>query len=828
MIEGDAELLDWFDNRAKPFLESYAAERIQPLSGEAERLRALNALPSETMVCCLGSAGVGKSTLINALVAGDRQVLPAGGIGPLTALATTVRYSETRKFVATYHRPKFLWQIVLPLTSACMRLRAPALVGDPTVGYNDAQIDIAATVNGALGVEISQEEISTAEGDGAEAEDGPSRLGDFKKMARQLVTGNQFSPADDSYLVDALRWALGAKAIFGHAPNFHDEPRLIRLKQALECSKGGAQYSREDTGDSRAFLLDLEEHAARSLAPLIAKIEVGWPSQLLRSGIVIVDLPGVGVASDVYRTMTQSYVRDQARAVLLVLDRAGVTEAVLESIRSSGYWDRLVGASYDPDADPCALIVAVTKVDEVAEAEYEKYQDVAREVRPKKSELYAKKVEEMVEGIRNQTSNQLAALQDTNNADLAEARNAARDQLLKLLQVHPVSAPDYRRILVDDEDDRPRVARTQAITGIPRLSETLAALAVDLQARQSASAKRVRDRLVRGVLGELAILQSQWQGEQRIAEEAEQLRRDLEEAVRPWREELANRQGGFREYLQAVMAEKISALVAEAREAAEEEIAQYLRGLQGCHWATLRAAVRRGGTYYGSRQIDLPTDIGDRFQEPMAGVWGMRLLRDIRKRTGLYASDCVTHVGRVCSWARQQGSRVNPAILDRQEQRISDQAALLKQVGKEASDELRAVVRSELQRAISGPIRKRCEQFIESGEDIGSGVKFRILSLFNELARESSKAAEVPARRILEKRFEEVRVQIDAAFADWSDPIAETVDAIASSNSQRLRRADQKRRVQVATELAEVQRAMPAWMVSAGGNNSTTANEFVS
>ena len=227
---------------------------------------------------------------------------------------------------------------------------------------------------------------------------------------------------------------------------------------------------------------------------------------------------------------------------------------------------------------------------------------------------------------------------------------------------------------------------------------------------------------------------------------------------------------------------------------------------------------KRQGTYYGSRQIDLPTDIGDRFQEPMAGVWGMRLLRDIRKRTGAYATDCVTYVGRVCDWARQQGNRVNPAILDRQEQRIKDQAALLKQVGKEASDELRAVVRSELQKAISGPIRRRCEQFILSGDDIGPGVKHRILNLFSELARESSKAAEGPARRILEKRFEEVRAQIDEAFAEWSDPIAETVDAIASSNEQRLRRADKQRRARVAEELELVQRTIPEWVASSAAS----------
>ena len=818
----DIELLAWFESHAKPFLEAYAPERVQSLKSEATRLAQLNGLPTETMVCCLGSAGVGKSTLINALVAGDRQVLPAGGIGPLTALATTVRYSAQRRFSVRYHKPRFLWQIVLPLTAAAARARRETPLPVQAAAGTPESWDLAAPAE--LDEEITSEDLRSAEQDAAgEGEEGRTRIGEFARMARQLVTGGQFAEADDAYLVDALRWALGASPLFGHVPRPDDEPRLRRLRAALELAKKGTTYVREEAGDSREFLRDLEDHAAKALAPLISEIEVGWPSDLLKSGLVIVDLPGVGVASDVYRAKTQAYVRDQARAVILVLDRAGVTEAVLDSVRSSGYWNRLVGAAYDPEADPCALVVAVTKVDEVAEAEFEKYLDLPREERPRKADLYAQKVQEMVQGIRSQTATQLASLQDSSNSDLAEARAAARDQLLGHLQVHPISAPDYRRILADDDDDRPRIARDVDGTGIPGLSSALRQLANDLQTRQAESVAKVRDRLVRGLVGELAILESQWQGEQRVAEEAERLRRDLDEAVRPWREELANRQGGFREFLQAVMAEKIAGLVIEARSAAEEEITSYLQELQHCHWATLRAAVRRGGTWVGSRQIDLPADIGDRFQEPMAGVWGMRLLRDIRKRTGVYAGDCVTHVGRVCDWARGQGSRVNPAILQRQEERIADQAAQLKQVGKEAADELRAVVRSELQRAIAGPIRKRCEQFIENGDDIGPGVKQRILGLFRELARESARAAEQPARRILERRFEEVRSQIDVAFAEWSDPIAETVDAIASSNEQRMRRADVKRRAKVLAELTLVREAMPVHAAAALGTPITPA-----
>ena len=53
--------------------------------------------------------------------------------------------------------------------------------------------------------------------------------------------------------------------------------------------------------------------------------------------MILVDLPGVGIAQDPYRDVTKSYVRDKARAVVLTVDRAGPTESTMDLIRSSGF-----------------------------------------------------------------------------------------------------------------------------------------------------------------------------------------------------------------------------------------------------------------------------------------------------------------------------------------------------------------------------------------------------------------------------------------------------------------------------------------------------------
>jgi ATPase subunit of ABC transporter with duplicated ATPase domains len=54
-------------------------------------------------VCFLGASGIGKSTLINALV--GESLLPQGGIGPLTAQALCVRYGAQAAFKVQYHSP---------------------------------------------------------------------------------------------------------------------------------------------------------------------------------------------------------------------------------------------------------------------------------------------------------------------------------------------------------------------------------------------------------------------------------------------------------------------------------------------------------------------------------------------------------------------------------------------------------------------------------------------------------------------------------------------------------------------------------------------------
>jgi len=809
----NVEVMDWFEKAAKPFLHKHAPDRLPALEADYERLKRLLAKPDEVTICFLGNSGVGKSTLLNALAAGGSQVLPAGGIGPLTAQATEVRYSIERRFRVIYHSKGHLWKVAFALESRLNAEKQAAMKrseGAEAAVIDDADSDLAR--------ELSASDIEDAKGRAVlerRADDSDAPLQDglegFIKQAKNIVCGNQFSERPLTYLVDGLRLACGREKRWGAEIDVADLARIERIQAILKSPKEDRSHERREGNDPRGFQQDMVDHAAGFLSPLIERIEVGWPSELLKSGVVLVDLPGVGIAQDAYREVTSSYVREKARAVIVTVDRAGPTESTVELLRTSGYWERLVGASDDPASDACAMLIAVTRVDDVTQTEWENRVSALPHgaSRPKKRDVFAGLVDEFKPRMRAQISDQLGKIGESSNASVNTAREQARSSILESLEIHPVSAPELKKILADDEEDRPFLQDAEQ-TGVPELQRSLTLLATTELTARHALIQQVTDRLATALHGEIQLIESSWQRENRAEEEAERLEAALRPVLDEKRGEYRARAAAFREYLEATVQAKIEALVLEARSVAEEEVAGYLHRLRGAHWATLRAAVRHGGTFYGSRNINLPDDITSYFQEPMAAVWGQKLLRDMRKRTGELSSDIVQIVRELCDWANEHGgATVNKKLLATQQERIGLLAEQMRSVGKEAVDELRDTVKNELAATIRAPIRTACEKFVRDGNDLGPGVKHRILDLFNGLAKTATDAAKAPAIKILQHNAAQVRKDIQAELKKGGDPIQDTADLIIEKHEDRIRRSDAQKRRGVLQEVQDVLERFP-------------------
>jgi len=664
-IERIVQLEKWYVSLGRPLLEEHQPARLAELDEAITRARKLANLEHEEIAFCfVGRSGVGKSRLINALVAGKEIVLPAGGIGPLTALAMEVRFGEAPRFEAEYHDSKTMGQVLFALEQWHTRelTRLTASTG--------SAVAVAMEHSDEL---VEAPELALAETDPTGGE--LSRIGTFRQQAQLLVRGRQDEETELPYLLDALRFALGRESKWQVALESRDQDRLNRLKRILSTGDS-RRFSRDQRADESidGFRKDLSEHAAGFLAPLIRELRIWWPSPLLAGGLVLVDLPGVGVSGDVYKAAARSWVVDKARAIILVVDRSGVTEPDAELLRRSDFLTRLLFSADDHAADPITLSIAVTQLDSVAQTEYEK--DRTRKKREHLDEIFALCRSRM----KSQVSQQLQSVWREEDEALRKAKKQVIDNLVDQVRVFPLSAFQYRLFLGKDPED-PTFLTEDEQSGIPAMARGLTDLIQDVRKRAQRASDESAQRFVDQVVGIARVIDAQWQGEHRAEQEVERLRGELEEVLAPLRKEFQSRQGAFREFLRQTVPEQIRARVEESKAQAARSIRRLLIGLSTAHWATLRASVRREGTFHGARYINLPDDFAQMFVEPLAESWGRTIIQSIRKRTREFADDCVSQVEQLVEWCRGQGARVDSKLIEAQLDAIRADAKQIDSVG---------------------------------------------------------------------------------------------------------------------------------------------------
>ncbi len=778
------KLIQWYRKYIRPFFSDHEPDKLTEFDKDCQRVEEIEAdLQQQLPVCFLGGSGVGKSTLINALVFGKDSYIPSGGVGTLTAQALTVCYGEQPSFEVHYHSVDKINRVVFTLERYYQ----------VQLGYQEGKD--AEVKPEDLGLDVSDEDetnqlISLANDD---TDNKDKQI----KQATLMIAGNQDANRELPYLIDALLLAYGRPARHGSQILTDDQERIKGIQKALQYGKNKRPLVCSE-GSEPNFRKLLHEHATGYLAPLIRDLKVKWNIEMLKGGLTLVDLPGVGVAGDVKAEVTEKWIREHAKAIVLVVDTRGVRETEAELLRNSGFLNRLLYAAHDPSSDPVVLMVAVTHTDKIAEEEYLNNRTNASS---KKRADYLAEVCDKVRGsITNQVEEQLTNVWKATTG-LSDAKAEVVKEIVAKLQVHPVSAPQYRRFLMDDEDAPPFI-KTAKQSNIPQMLDALRQVvqcrAADRQQKLEAEERRFFNRL----RARITVIKTQWEEETRAEAEAEEMRRVLQQFIETekLRLDFSNRQGAFREYLKSTLPTQIKMLVSEASNNARKEVYAFLLALKNAPWNTLRAAVTRGGTFYGSRHINLPHDFALKFEEPIAEVWGKTLLDEIRKRTKEYADDSVNHVEIILSWARQQGARVKTNVLEAQVKVLKVDAQKINAVGKEAVDELREEVKNSLIKKIENPIRKRCESFVEKGQHIGPGVKLRILDLFSELANETIGSATEPAIELLTNRFRKVEKQILDVFnehQEYNDPITAASNAIVASHERNLIRSDKKKREMV-------------------------------
>jgi hypothetical protein len=800
-IKKSTALLHWYESSVRSFLERQVPDAVGSLDQEMGRLKEALSASTDTHVCLVGDSGIGKSTLLNSLIAGDRTIVPSGGVGPLTALATEVRYSTEPHLRASYHRKQHLWRVAAALNFHVARSKKSP---DIPIGADSEPPELTPQDQEEIKAEVASALDESNEASGR-------KLDEFTRMARLMVTGSQNEQRSLEYLADALSVACAVKPRWGSELSIEDQKRIVRVSSALQMAADATPLQVREGEDKKGFRELLREHSAGFLSPLIERIEVGWPSELLRGGLVMVDLPGVGVVGDVYKLETQRFVREKARAVILVVGRSGPTESVMDLLRTTGFWDRLLLSSDDPSADPCNLILVVSRMDDLANEYWFQLEPDDEGRRPRsKSDVFVEKSSQISREMRAQFEQQLATFVPSEGSEaIRHGRESARAALLESFKLFPVSAVEYRRLLAKNEEDRGFLTSTDE-SGIPPLATALRALAESHDKLRSQRIEGLTLQFAGLIAGHVDSLEAVWRSD-RATEEAERIRAALDVVLEEKTRQLSDRRSSFRTFLNQTVPAQIRIAVLEAKEEARKDVQRYLRSLRDAHWATLRAAVQRGGTYYGARHIDLPGDIGVRFQDPVAAVWSQSLLKAIRKETYSLATDARELVVQICDWAaREQGAFVDEKVIEAQRKAVSAQAERLREVGKDAIEELRSVVKTEVVEAIEKPIRAVCKKFVDDNQHVGPGVKSRILDLFEALASDATDAAGKPTERILSANYANVNTDIKNAFEEWGEPLQSVADAIVERHEDRMKRSDAQKRAKVLSAIAEIRSTAPA------------------
>ena len=217
---------------------------------------------------------------------------------------------------------------------------------------------------------------------------------------------------------------------------------------------------------------------------------------MLSSGLTLVDLPGLGIANDQYRNVTQTWVRNKAKAIALVVDRGGITEESAELLRASGFIGRLLHAADDPSTDAVQLLIVAVKLDLTADDEWSAEKQNSPDNARRWVEHFASVQERMEATLGAQVRDQvIGGLRQGSFEGVRQDIDRVAKHLIDSLSIHTVSAPQFRKLAIGDEEDRPRIQDPWQ-SGIPQLREAIAELAKQREERTEDGLIRVVDQFV--------------------------------------------------------------------------------------------------------------------------------------------------------------------------------------------------------------------------------------------------------------------------------------------------------------------------------------------
>ncbi len=739
-----------YDAEVRPALGGAEAQPVSDLDTAAQLLRVALAMQHVLRVGFLGESQVGKSSIINALV--GQRVLPSGGVGPLTASATTIAYSARPLVRVRYHARKRINEFRFALQGYLQSLgELSPTGGDPPPETPEAGSDDATPTSFAT-MDFSKANEGT--------DDGPTderrRMGEYLvKQARLMLGAPDTMPRTNVFhLVRALAAKDETSVAVPADPDLRE--RVAHIRRLLDRSE---EFTRE-TPEPRKFGDEVRARAAGWMSPLIAELHVSLDLPLL-SLAQIIDLPGVGVVGDPAGRVAEEFVRKEADALVIVMRNNGVTEQVAGLLERTGVISRLLWSNQSA-APPIHVAIAVTRLDDVAKDEWRKRVVEAREngaSTPRRDEVFRELSDQMATVVRRQVADALMSSHEFD--DLSPELRAQREHVVRMLseamEVVCVSAPDYLGILEGFEDDC--FLRDKDETNIPHLVGQITNLA---GRATKARAERLADAFAGfgdGVVRSLRLQEHALRDRKaaRTAADA-RFRSALAVAAEPLKAEAVRHRREFMDFLKTSMPERFDTLSESAADRARKRLKKQKGDGARLRWATLNAALVRTGAFNGAVHIDYPGDLTRAFVDVIAGSWEKDVVAEVRVA---FRRLCEADAELV-----QSLSESAAGILDTDELRVTsrDLQQQIRDQGKVAIswtqaqlEELSEDVRKKLADVVGRPIERSCLNARKAGDNHGTGARDSILEVFDIGGKEAIEKARAACVEILGEHVEKLR-----------------------------------------------------------------------
>jgi hypothetical protein len=785
-------LLTDYADFVRPEFERQQVSGVEALDAAAALVKAALDRSARLTVGFVGESQVGKSSIINALL--DRRALPSGGLGPLTASATRVRYGQDPTIEIEYHGKRQIQQLAFVLEAHLMR-----------TGHAIAEAERTAAPDGVDEDDAPPDPRSIEGTDEAARE--TRRKATVKTeyliaQARTLLTGTDSNEGRSAELperitLEALRAVIGYKVRCDPRELEPVRDRIADLRSRL----GNSETLRQSNlRGAKAFQSALRLRAAGWLSPLVAKLDVALDAPVVQS-LDITDLPGIGVVGDPAALVAQQFVTTADGALVLVMRNNGLADELASMLERTGVIRRLLFGGRD-GRPPIRVVIAITRLDDVGR---ERHGAAAAEAvdegrdPPNPDTLFAELAREMSAKVRSQLRSALrssAAFEEL-PPEYRERREKVIEELVSSLHVECVAAPDYAALTFHRGVLQPVLLSTPEGTGIPSLRRQILAMATELESSRADAIRSAYTgflELAHGQLESMEQLYGEGGGQAQVA--WDRFRAEMQAFAQTLKPEVAAYQGEALAILRAEVPRRIELLCANAEKIALRRLNNLRTKGQALHYQSLNAALVRSGVW--ERQaIDYPDALTSSLVDAIATQWEPEVIEAVRRTLREWAERSVSVVERLVTEARARDARIaTEAHVDAQEKLLLQRSRTAVAWTKERIEELRTEVQRELYAAVMKPIERACKDAVRTQKNRSAGAKQRILEAFHEGGTEAVGTGTARANELLAKSYRSLLGELTQGFLrENHDAVQAAVDSLTSEQLEKARRSDaQKRR----------------------------------